>query len=104
MTKTMLEKIKEMNIPVGNPIEVIVKASDNQNFKAMGYFVEVCKNGSENKDWEKYGTLVYNISTGKPWDSDSPTRQEIGTYYIEDIKILEYKKQNDKRYNKKIKS
>jgi len=92
MTKTILDKIKEMNIPVGTPIEVIVKTSDNQTFKSIGYFVEVSKNGSEKKKWEKYGTLVYNISTGKHLNANFPTTQGIGTELIEDIKILEYKK------------
>ena len=89
-----LEKIKEMNIPVGTPIELKLnkllsegnfekKLSDNEECKVTGYFHKISKMSSYNNYF-----LVYHTSTGHRF----PYKQEVFLGFIEDIKILEPKK------------
>ena len=39
-----LEKIKEMNIPVGTPIEITTNYKNFSNYKIKGYFQGLLKN------------------------------------------------------------
>ena len=78
MAKT-LEEIKGMNIPVGAPIELNVDSPINdETFKKIGYFDRITEKNQ----------LAFTYSLGERF----PQGEVIHLDYINDIKILEYKK------------
>ena len=86
-----LEKIKEMNIPSGAPIEMYLKAdapknSDNKTYKSIGYFVRIFESMEDPQ-------VMFNVSTGSKWNANYPVSGGIVHLSdIESIRILEYKK------------
>ncbi|MFA5953555.1 MAG: hypothetical protein WC812_03105 [Candidatus Pacearchaeota archaeon] len=88
-----LEKIKEMNLQVGDKIELDIDTSvlddlgfipgNTEKYKEMGYFKKIICNREQEGFKYKFGMLVY--TNGK---------ENIETIIpcIKEIKILEYKK------------
>ena len=81
-----LEKIKELNLKVGTPIELDINLGNfigkDMKQKVLGYFNLVDKE-------EKILYICDKI--GSPYTK----RESYFFAHIEDIKILDYKKQND---------
>ena len=76
----MLDKIKEMNIQVGTPIEMDVDGliPNEEISKKIGYFDKITEKNQ----------LAFTYSQGERF----PQGEVIHLDYITDIKILEYKK------------
>lgn len=77
-----LEKIKEMNIPVGTPIEI-----NFLNTKLMGYFIGLEKK-EDGHDILKYASSTEEIKNFG-W---RPYGNKCIISNLKEIKILEYKK------------
>jgi len=84
-----IEQIKEMNIPVGTPIEMTIRSSisgdfnklpENKKLKQIGYFIKI-------KESKKNPILKYTPILNFPEIAESYLLK-----YIENIKILEYQK------------
>ena len=76
---TTLEKIKEMKIPVGTPIEITTDYKYFKNEKIKGYF--------QGTNDESYGLIRYGDSLSKVNLFSTCSIRDI-----KEIKILEYKK------------
>jgi len=87
-----LEKIKEMNIPVGTPIEITTNYKNFSNYKIKGYFQGLLKNF-----WSE-GGVVYSCEKLKSKINVKvdPFRKEgipiLQIPYIKEIKIIKTKK------------
>ena len=86
-----IDQIKEMNIPIGAPIELTLNTSisnefkknpNNETFKQLGYFQRI----EDKTEDDLYGTIIYNPTT------KISTESGCMIPYIEDIKMLDYKK------------
>ena len=77
MTKSMLDKIKEINIPVGTPIEV---TEGNEQEKKLFYFAEISNSGLYVRD-----KMIEN-------DNYSLPMKPLSLSKIQNITILEPKK------------
>jgi hypothetical protein len=87
MTKINLDTIREMNLQVGTPIEIIRK---NGKYKEIGYFVD-----SERKNGVMRYTLSQKVNNPITKSSEIEYELELRSMFeidIEDIRILEYKK------------
>ena len=86
-----LEKIKEMNIPVGTPIEITTNYKNFSNDKIKGYFQGLLKDIPR-------GMLVYSCEKLKSKINVKvdPFRKEgipiLQIQYIKEIKIINTKK------------
>ena len=98
MTMT-LEKIKEMNLQVGTPIEVevnsqmslgLVKGPDNKIYRELGYY----KSTTEMLDDDnlQVPVLCYDGATGSRKNPEEPMKRAIEISSIENIKVLQYPK------------
>lgn len=92
-----LEKIKEMNIPVGAPIEVtlnseismgLVKGPNNKLYRELGYY----RNATEIIDDDNFlvPILKYDRATGSRRNPEEPMKRAIEISSVEEIKILKY--------------
>ena len=91
MTKT-LEEIKEMNIPIGAPVELTINVSQskalseiygNPIHKELVYFTGLIDKGE---------TSNYDIISCELMDEGKVKKKGYALPFIEDIIILEYKK------------
>jgi hypothetical protein len=91
MTKT-LEDIKEMNIPIGAPVELTINVSQSKALsemygtpihKELVYFTGLIEKGDKNN---------YEIISCELMDDGKVKKKGYALPFIEDIIILKYKK------------
>ena len=82
-----LEKIKEMNLSFGTPIEMDIINTNLEQYNLLGYY-----QGLHKAKEMKYNVLLYDVDTLNKDNWKASIKNKILISQINNIKILDYKK------------